>query len=90
MMNETGSHYLLVIQTNVQIYDASDNNTCLSTLVMPSRVNQASFTKLNNSTSEPNKSINDGDLNVICICENKVLYIHNVEGQQVCFYFYLY
>ena len=66
-----GEMYLLVVGSELQIYAASDNNTCISSIKMGSRINQAKFVDIG--------AVSDSDADkvqhVAIICEDKTFSI---------------
>ena len=64
-----GEMYLLVVGSELQIYAASDNNTCISSVKMGSRINQAKFVDIGIASTETKTQY------VALICENKTFSI---------------
>jgi WD40 repeat protein len=72
--NASGTIYLLVVHSELQVYDAADNS-CTATVKFTSRINQACFTDIGGNE--------DGVPAIDCIaiiCENKTVVIVDVEG----------
>jgi protein MAK11 len=73
----SGTHYLVVSGMRMQVLAASDNS-CKFEISLKSRINRAVFTSVTNS------EVNDGDCRVAVVCENKLLYLYRLDGQEVC------
>jgi hypothetical protein len=79
--DEDGSHYLLVMASSVQIYAVTDNS-CLTSIQLPLRINQAVFLP-NTMESNDDQSKNQQVLRVAMISDDKKLYVYNILGNQV-------
>mmetsp|Transcript_34806 Transcript_34806/g.33118 ORF Transcript_34806/g.33118 Transcript_34806/m.33118 type:complete len:324 (-) Transcript_34806:149-1120(-) len=74
---------MLIIQMEVQIYRASDN-ACTASVTHKTRINQAAFTMCG-SELDPNTTTAgsvSSYMRVACICEDKTLHLHDLEGKE--------
>jgi len=81
LWHSDGEHYLLVIDSELQVYKASDNSTCAAKFSFGSRINQAIF-----CSPGPIK-LNAEELGSTCciaaVCDNKIIHVVNGSGKKL-------
>jgi protein MAK11 len=71
----SGKYYLIITSMSLQLFDTADNS-CKFTISSKSRINQAVFATVSQSTDE----VQEDDYRLIYICDNQTLNIANLSG----------
>jgi protein MAK11 len=76
--NARGDYYLLATQTDIQLFDVSNNNACKLEIKTKSRINHVAMVTL---TSD---NVEDANTRIVFISENNTISVYNLEGQSTC------
>ena len=77
LWHSAGEHYLLVIGSELQLYNIADNKVCAASFSFASRVNQAVFTN-------PGKNVASmQQMCIAAICDDKTLHIVDISGRKI-------
>lgn len=71
-----GQYYLLVMDSELQLFNSEDNNTCVVSCSFGNRINQAVFC----NTASGNDAASSC---IAVVCENKMLHIVELTGKKV-------
>lgn len=76
LWHQGGEYYLLVVGSELQLYNVADNNSCAASFSFGSRINQAVFT-------QPEAAGVREGIFIAVVCENKFFHVVSASGEKL-------